>query len=172
MFVWVYVLVSDNGKYYTVGAARNLKRCFEMYDYEHNDNCPRILVATYRLELEDVDFHELGAQHPDCKELEEMITLQCMKRLGSRWYRVISEMGRYNEHSALPEKLIDLQYPISCLCGVPAERRVSQTGRHYYTCPRKNRDWLRDMQFPHFILCEAHRKCSFFAWCDFYEKND
>ena len=169
MYVWVYILQSHNNYVFTVGAARNLVRAFELYEYRDSPDFPCILIATYRVYLPEDEALELGADHPLCTHLERDITLKVMKRQGSRWYKVCSQMGIYNEHSPMPKELIYTSFPILCYCGVPAELRKGQDGNEYYSCPRRSRDWTRNQAFPRFIVNRAANRCGFYAKKSFFE---
>ena len=136
MIVWVYILATDDNKYFTVGQARNLVRCFEMYDYEDIPTCPRRLVALYRIELRECDGADLGAQHPLCLELEEKITLQMMKRLGAGWHRVCSELGIFDERSSPPENSNPFPFP-SCATAECPQKNAGCLRRNLLLLPKK-----------------------------------
>lgn len=170
-YVWTYVLVSDNFRFHIVGTARDLAAAFERMQYQTHPDNPRKLIAVYRTELLPFEYEERGAQHPRALEAEDQITLQMMKREGGNWFRVTSHNFQHKESDEVPERLRNTDFPTLCYCGVPAERRVGKTGLSYYTCPRKNRDWLQRMAFPEFIHNVAHRACNFYAHADFYERQ-
>lgn len=169
-YVWTYVLVSDNHRCHSVGTARDLAAAFERMAFRSNPDFPRKLVAVYRTELLPLEYEERGAQHPRALEAEDRITLQMMKREGGNWFRVMSHNFQHQERDEVPDKLLETEFPTLCYCGVPAERRIGKTGMAYYTCPRKNRDWLERMAFPEFIHNVANRACRFYAHADFYER--
>lgn len=168
-YVWVYILASDDCRFHSVGSARDLAGAFERMRFEDRPTYPRKLVAVYRLQLLPHEYEEAGANHHRVRALEEKITLQLMKREGGNWFRVSSHYIEADERMRVPEKLRDTPFPPLCYCGVPAEERIGKNGRTYYTCPRKNRDWLERMAFPAFIKNVAHRACAFYAHGNFYE---
>lgn len=170
-YVWTYVLVSDNFRFHTVGTARDLAAAFERMEYQSHPNFPRRLVAVYRTELLPFEFEERGAQHPRALEAEDKVAVQMMKREGSNWFRVVSHNFRHQERDEIPERVREQPFPTLCYCGVPVERRIGKTGMPYYTCPRKNRDWLERMAFPEFIRNVANRACDFYAHADFYDRR-
>jgi hypothetical protein len=160
-FEWVYVLVSDNGRFFTTGATRDLAHCFERMRPEPHVRFPRVLSALYRVET--------GRGREDARDLERRIALQLMKAQGGEWHRVLSSLGQFSRGDRVPPDLLRQPVPVLCHCGLPAERRLDRTGRWYYTCPRRNRDWLQRYPLPHFIRSCADRTCDFYAHSSFYE---
>jgi hypothetical protein len=171
-YVWVYVLVSDNGRFFTVGVARDLEACFEHMVPENTLNFPRNLTAVYRVEVSEEAWELQGPHAPQAEEAEKCIALKIMKSQGVQWHHVLSSWGEFSVRDAPPPALVSLSPPILCFCGAPAERRRGKTGLEYYTCPRKNRDWLQRMAFPAFVRNRADNACDFYAHGSFYGPHE
>lgn len=169
-YVWVCVLESRDRKRWSVFAARDLSRSLEQYTPKDSDNFPNRLVAVYRYSMPKEINDGMGAKHPACIEYEHFIAAQMMKRVGSEWYNVISTLGKFLKSDTFPEKMNRVDFPIMCFCGYPAELRYTKTGQQYYSCCRRNREWIRDRPLPSFINLECTKQCGFFAHRSMYSQ--
>ena len=167
MHAFAFILESPDRRHWDVRSAINISEKLEVLSYTDDPSFPCRLVAAYRIEIPR-EYEEMGTQYPDVIACESVLAEKMMRRVGREWYNVKSRLGVFKEGDPYPRQLLKKSFPILCFCGYPAETRKSTNGSNYYSCPRKNRQWMLEEPFPEFIRLEATKCCGFFSWAQFY----